>query len=280
MEEKKLKDYAHTKRTFFRLEKEKELKDNKILRKTYSLSNNNKKINFSSLNNFKNLFLYHFKKNNIPLISISNFKNESAKISDFRDSKIFRSIIKNEFNLNFDSKLIFYNLYFDSTNVSKVKAKRKNIFEVYLNFNNDLLKNNSKKIIYNICSIEEKLLKKINLNCFLEFLSRKLKKEVEDGFLINDIFVKAFCLFIIGDNKEQYELLRLKGNFGNNRWCCRCCDYDKQNPSNIETQITSNEDYIFAIDMIKSNEENTKFFNCKNEISNLFILKVFFLIFF
>jgi hypothetical protein len=210
--EKKLESYASSKRSYYRIEKEKEYFSYQVLRKIFSLKENSNKINFSSINNFKNLFTYHILKNNISLINKTNFKVNDLKIKDFRQSTNYKRIINNEFNINnnnnnIDPNYIFYNLYFDSTNISKVKFKKKNIYNVYLNFN--CIESNSKKFIYNICSVDEKLLKKINKNLFLEFLSNKLKNEVENGFFIKGKLVKAFCLFIIGDNKEQYDLLRL-----------------------------------------------------------------------
>jgi hypothetical protein len=170
--------------------------------------------------------------------------------------------------------LILFNLYFDSTNLSKNKNKNKNIFEVYLTFCNDSLKSNSnsKKHIYNLLCIEEKKLKNININSILEFLCNKIKNEVQN-FYIENILVKSYCLFVIGDNKEIYDLLRLKTNFGTSRWMCRVCDHDKHNLNNINTTLTNNDNYLFGVKAINLNEDNTEFFNNKNEISNLFILK-------
>jgi len=106
------------------------------------------------------------------------------------------------------------------------------------------------------------------LNNFLKFIILKFKNEVENGIFMNGKLIKCFLFGIMGDNKEIYQLLMLKTNFGNDRFICRVCDIDLKNLQNNSPEtceITDNENYKFSIKMVKSNENNSEFYNCKNE---------------
>jgi len=136
-------------RNEFRTIKEDILLKNNVFKKIYSINNveNNKKIKFGSLNNYANLFKFHFKINNIPFLNKNNYKTvDKNLISDFRNSDHFKNIFLNEFHG--EENFIFYNIYFDSTNISKNKNKNKNIITVYLTFLNDLLIEKKKKNIF------------------------------------------------------------------------------------------------------------------------------------
>jgi hypothetical protein len=101
------------------------------------------------------------------------------------------------------------------------------------------LANIKKKFIFNISSISENKLKTIGLNNYLSWLCMKLKNEVEEGiyFLNKKIMVKCFMLGVLGDNKEIYQLLCLKGNFGKGNFRCRCCDINSNNLNENEKNV-------------------------------------------
>jgi hypothetical protein len=268
---------AQQKRNLERLEREEEFKKFKI------------KINeqnFGSLNSFKNLFLYHFTKNDIPFINQQNYYSNSTRFTDFRSGIFFQNIILTEIKKNQFKNYIFYNLYFDSTNLSKNKLKKKNIFNTYIQFNNDLIKKDlNKKFIYNLSSISENKLKIIGINNYLFWLCTKLKEEVQDGiyFVEKNKFVKSILLYVLGDNKEIYELLGLKLNFGKGNFKCRCCDINSKDLNdNEKNTILNNDNYFHFIKMVKYNINNHIFFNIRipPQKSNLFILEVFFFFFF
>jgi hypothetical protein len=274
---------AQQKRNLLRLEKEEEFKKFNVFIKIYKINN----INFASVNSFKNLFIFHFITNDIPFINEKNYKDNSRNFIDFRSGIHFQKIFLTENkNSNFQN-FIFYNLYFDSTNVSKNNniEKKKNIFNCYLTFNNDILKKSEKKYTYNISSITESKLKTIGLNNYLYWLCSKLKYEVEEYgiyFIEKNIFAKAILLGCLGDNKEIYELIGFKLNFGRGNFTCRCCDNSKKEKNNTKNIIYNNQIYLHFIDMVKQNKNNFQIYNIKEpgEISNLFILKVFFKIYF
>jgi hypothetical protein len=66
------------------------------------------------------------------------------------------------------------------------------------------------------------------LNGCQKNLNKKLKQEVENAiyFFNKNILVKCFLRNIMGDNKEIYSILNLKGNFGKGRFNCRICDHN------------------------------------------------------
>jgi hypothetical protein len=268
---------AQQKRNLERIEKESLLKKNGVFIKIYNING----INFGSINSFSNLFSFHFNENNIPFLNKENSFIESLNYIDFRSGENFQNIINNEIKKNENQQFIFYNLYMDSTNLSKNKFKKKNIFNTYLNFNNDNLISTKKKCIYNISCVSEKKLSKIGLRNYISWLSKKLMNEVENIYFFNkNINVKCFLLNILGDNKEIYSILNLKGNFGKGRFNCRVCDHDNFNENETaKNQIMDMETYYHKIEMCIINEDNFTYYNISKpaEASNLFNLKVFLL---
>jgi len=124
----------------------------------------NKNLNFCCLENFQNLFIYHFVKNDISFFNANNFSpnSNSNLIIDFRDGKFFKKFFIKEIK-NHDN-IILYQIYMDGTKIGS-----KEIINLYLTFLNDNIIKKKKKFIYNISSISKEVLKEISLEKFLYY---------------------------------------------------------------------------------------------------------------
>jgi hypothetical protein len=231
--------------------------------KIYNIIFNEKKYNFIMIKNFFNIILHHFENNEIKFINNTNNKNNSEKIKDFRNCTHF----KDKFlNTSEKTNLILYNLYMDSTNLSRNKKKKKDILCIYLTFLNDTLQKINKKFIYNVGCISGNIIQIIGLQTFLKFLFEKIKIELEPKNLrIKNELVKIFLYNLLGDNLEIYSCLNYKICFGRGEHSCRICDV---NTKNYENLLNVYDDYVIRdkkvfnheINMIKINIKNKKYY--------------------
>jgi hypothetical protein len=179
--------------------------------KIYTISKNQKKYKFMMLDSLYNLVEHHFSTNTeIKFINNTNNKNNSNKIKDFRNSSHFRD---NFLNTSEKTNLILFNLYVDSTNLSRNKKKKKDCLCVYITFLNDVLQKINKKIMYNFASISGEIIKKIGLQTFLKLLFRKIKEIEQKNLKILQNNVKIFLFNVLGDNQEIYSILNYKLSF-------------------------------------------------------------------
>jgi len=239
-----------------RLEFRENFHENLIINKTYTLYRNNIKLNFGSLENYSNLFIYHFTKNNVPFLNLNNCKRYQQ---NGNEKQVYYFKIKKFKNI------ILYQIFIDGTKIGK-----KEIINIYLCIMNDyLVSKMNKKFIYNIASINKK---NLDLNDFILFLCGKLKNEVESGIMFsNKEKVPGFLFSIIGDNAEIYNVLNLKISFAKSTFSCRVCDKNTQESN--EDKILNYENYTIKDNDWYNNEVKQR--KKSKKMKNFIVLKKF-----
>jgi hypothetical protein len=230
-----------------------------------SLDGKKLKINFSTLENYGDVFKKHFSENEIPFLTLENSVTENFTLKDFRDGSFFKEVFLPKIFENGDTFL--YQIYFDGT-----KIFNKNTINCYLTILNDKLVKMNKKIIYNISFIKPSHLKSITMEKYLMFIIKKLKDEcskIEIKKLKDECSKICFgYLFsIIGDNAEIYNILNLKVSFALSIFRCRCCDINTQETNeNIMKnynyyKLINNEEYFKEVKLRNLSPILRKFYN-------------------
>jgi len=220
--------------------------------------------NFMTINNFRFIMEYHFKKNEIPFIDDKNCNNTIC--NDFRYGNRFKKIMKKNILFYGNIKNFFFNIFMDDTKIHNKKVK-----VCYLQFLNDSLIPLKKKFIYTIICIDYNIFKKIK-NKFYEFMIKKIEKE----FLFVNDGIKGNLFSIICDNLECNDILNLKNSFISQDYQCRICD---STISNISTKLNNynlkSNDYYLKQIQLNNRDKNLSKINKINGVSPFFYLEDF-----